>query len=231
MPRYAPLAFDKPAPLWKIFPEKTEGAMPVITLPFGSFEANCHIVHNGKDAVVFDPSDDTDAIMRAIAGCGLELRGAALTHLHVDHCLGCAAFSRRTGLLPVVGREDWNEKELLLCKGMCFGMALEEFSAMPVAEGELSWGGLACRALLTPGHTPGSLTYYFPGLGIAVTGDALFRWSIGRSDMPLGNGAQLLQSIRTKIYALPKDTVLYPGHGETTTVEDEMRHNPFCPAQ
>ncbi len=204
--------------------------MPVITLSYGLFEANCHIVHNGKDAVVFDPADDTDRILRTIADNGLELRGAALTHLHIDHCLGCAAFSRRTGLLPAVGKEDWDEKDLLLCKGMRFGMELEEFSAVPVAEGELSWGGIRCRAMLTPGHTPGSLSYYFPDLGIALTGDALFRFSIGRSDMPLGNGQQLLRSIRTRIYALPEDTVIYPGHGETTTVGEEMRSNPFCPA-
>ncbi len=112
--------------------------MPVITFSFGLFEANCHIVHNGRDAVVVDPADDTDLILRAIADNGLELRGAALTHLHVDHCLGCAAFSRRTGLLPVVGREDWDEKELLLCKGMRMGMELEDFSALPVSAGEIS---------------------------------------------------------------------------------------------
>ena len=74
--------------------------MPVITLPFGPLEANCHIVHNGQDAVVFDPSDDPDFVMNTIAEQGLSLRAVALTHLHCDHCLGCAGMVRASGVKP-----------------------------------------------------------------------------------------------------------------------------------
>ncbi|MBR4423910.1 MAG: MBL fold metallo-hydrolase [Mailhella sp.] len=203
--------------------------MPVITIPFGMLEANCHIVHNGRDAVVFDPADDTDAILKAVAREGVQLRGAALTHLHADHCLGCAAFSRATGLLPAVGREDWDERELLLCRGMCFGMDMEPFSAVPVSAGRISWGSLECEALHAPGHSPGSLCYYFAALGIVITGDVLFYRSVGRSDLPGGNTAQLMDSIRGRIYALPDETQVYPGHGPETSVGDEKRLNPFCP--
>lgn len=205
--------------------------MPVITLPFGMFEANCHIVHNGRDAVVFDPADETDSILDAIARNGLQLQGVALTHLHVDHCLGCAPFIRTTGLLPVVGREDWEQRDRLLCKGMCFGMAVEPFSAMPVSAGPLSWGSLECEALKAPGHSPGSLCYYFASLGIVISGDVLFYHSVGRSDLPGGNMAQLMASIRGQLYTLPGSTVVYPGHGPSTRVDDEMLSNPFCPGR
>jgi glyoxylase-like metal-dependent hydrolase (beta-lactamase superfamily II) len=204
--------------------------MPVLTYPFGMLEANCHIVHNGRDAVVFDPADDTGAVLKAVARAGLQLQGAALTHLHADHCLGCAAFSAATGLLPIVGREDWEERELLLCTGMCFGMDRDLFTAMPVSAGHFSWGSLECEALHAPGHSPGSLCYYFPSLGIVVTGDVLFYRSVGRSDLPGGNAAQLMASIRSRIYTLPDDTLVCPGHGPETSVGAEKRGNPFCPA-
>ena len=205
--------------------------MPVITHPFGMFEANCHIVHNGKDAVVFDPADDSSVILESIARAGVQLRGVALTHLHADHCLGCAAFTRATGLLPIVGREDWEARENLLCKGMCFGMAIEEFSAVPVSAGHFSWGSLECEALHAPGHSPGSLCYFFADLGIAVTGDVLFYRSVGRSDLPGGDTALLMTSIRSQLYTLPESTLVYPGHGPSTGVGDEMRCNPFCPGR
>ena len=84
--------------------------MPVITLPFGALEANCHIVHNGTDAVVFDPSDDTAVVLRILSENKLNLRAIALTHLHCDHCLGCAEMSKATGLVPLIGLEDWLER-------------------------------------------------------------------------------------------------------------------------
>ncbi|MBP3730193.1 MAG: MBL fold metallo-hydrolase [Mailhella sp.] len=205
--------------------------MPVITLSFGLFEANCHIVHNGRDAVVFDPADDTCLVRDTLAAQGLTLRGVALTHLHADHCLGCAGLTEATGLIPIVGKEDWEDRSLLLCKGMCFGMDLKPFSAIPVSEGRFSWGGLECEALHTPGHSPGSLCYYFAGQGVAITGDVLFYRSVGRSDLPGGNAGQLMESIRSKVYALPDSVLVYPGHGPATSVGEEKAGNSFCPAK
>ena len=121
--------------------------MPVITLPFGALEANCHIVHNGTDAVVFDPSDDTAAILDILSQKKLTLRAVALTHLHCDHCLGCADIAKATGLVPLIGLEDWLERGLLLCKGMCFGMDLKPFQAEPLVPGEVAWGSLNCKVI------------------------------------------------------------------------------------
>jgi glyoxylase-like metal-dependent hydrolase (beta-lactamase superfamily II) len=204
--------------------------MPVITLPFGALEANCHIVHNGTDAVVFDPSDDTAAVLDILARKNLTLRAIALTHLHVDHCLGCADLSKATGLIPVIGLEDWLQRSMLIGKGMCFGMDLKPFQAEPLEEGEITWGSLNCKVIHTPGHSPGSLCYYFEDLGVLITGDLLFFRSVGRSDLPFGDGEALVRSLREKIYTLPGATLVYPGHGPETSVSFEAVHNHFCRA-
>ena len=204
--------------------------MPVITLPFGALEANCHIVHNGTDAVVFDPSDDTAAILRILSENKLTLRAVALTHLHCDHCLGCADIAKATGLVPLIGLEDWLERGLLLCKGMCFGMELKPFQAEPLVPGDISWGSLNCKVIHTPGHSPGSLCYYFEELGVLISGDLLFFRSVGRSDLPLGDGETLVRSLREKIYTLPGAVEVYPGHGPETSVGYEAVHNHFCRA-
>ncbi len=204
--------------------------MPVITLPFGPLEANCHIVHNGQDAVVFDPSDDTNLVMNTIAGHGLSLRAVALTHLHCDHCLGCAGMVRACGLKPYVGLQDWEERKLLLCKGMCFGMNLEPFEAEVLEPGDAAWGSLSCRVIHTPGHSAGSLCYYFSDLGVIITGDLLFFRSVGRTDLPGGNSEALQNSLKEKIYTLPGNTAVYPGHGPETSIGYEAAHNAFCRA-
>lgn len=204
--------------------------MPVITLPFGPLEANCHIVHNGRDAVVFDPSDETAAVLKILADNGLTLRAVALTHLHSDHCLGCADMAEASGLPVYIGKEDWEERALFLCKGMCFGMTIKPFEAEVLAPGEVEWGSLKCRVIHTPGHSPGSLCYYFPDLDVIVTGDLLFYRSVGRSDLPMGDGPTLVRSLREKIYTLPGAVMVYPGHGPETSIGYEAVHNHFCRA-
>lgn len=202
--------------------------MPVITLPFGPLEANCYIVHNGRDAVVFDPSDDTDRVLKSLAENRLTLRAVALTHLHCDHCIGCADMTRATGFLPLVGAEDWEERGLLLCKGMCFGMNLKPFEAEILAPGEISWGSLSCRVIHTPGHSEGSLCYYFADLGLVITGDLLFFRSVGRTDLPGGDGEKLVTSLKERIYTLPDNVVVYPGHGPETSIGYEKAYNCCC---
>lgn len=204
--------------------------MPVITLPFGPLEANCHIVHNGRDAVVFDPSDETESILKVLSDKNLTLQAVALTHLHCDHCLGCADLAKATGFKPYVGLEDWIARGMLLSKGMCFGMDLKPFDAEALAPGEVVWGSLNCKVIHTPGHSPGSLCYYFEDLGVLITGDLLFFRSVGRSDLPLGDGETLVRSLREKIYTLPGAVEVHPGHGPETSIGYEAVHNLFCRA-
>jgi len=204
--------------------------MPVITLPFGPLEANCHIVHNGTDAVIFDPSDETDRVLKKLENSGLTLRAIALTHLHVDHCLGAAVLSKAAALPVLAGREDWEARSILLGRGMSFGMHVPSFEAEILEPGEIEWGSLKCRVIHTPGHSAGSLCFYFEELDVLISGDVLFYRSVGRSDLPGGDAGTLMRSIKEKIYTLPGRVAVYPGHGPETSVGYEAVHNMFCRA-
>ena len=205
--------------------------MPVITYPFGAFEANCHIVHNGVDAVVIDPTTDIARIQKTLDEKNLILRAVLLTHLHPDHCLGCAAMTRATGFVPCVGVEDWENRAALLSDSMCMGlMTVEPFQAQFLEPGEVEWGSLKCRIIAAPGHSAGSLCYYFPDLELVVTGDVLFFRSVGRTDFIDGDTETLMRSIRENLYTLPGQTMVYPGHGPETSIGFEAVHNAFCRA-
>ena len=157
---------------------------------------------------------------------------ALQTHMHFDHVLGLPFLYRCYGLRP---RCHAFEQEVYNCvptmASELFGLELSE-PPVPVGEyladdEELQFGNTRFRTLFTPGHTPGGLCFYFPLAGALFSGDTLFPGSIGRSDLPGGNHAQLLHSIHTRLLTLPDDVTVYPGHGPATTVGDERRNNPF----
>jgi glyoxylase-like metal-dependent hydrolase (beta-lactamase superfamily II) len=101
------------------------------------------------------------------------------------------------------------------------------FTIAALEEGEMTLLGTTCRVLATPGHSPGSLSFYFESLGAVFVGDLLFYRSVGRTDFPGSSERELMRSVRTKIFTLPEDTVVYPGHGPETTVGQERLNNPF----
>ena len=113
---------------------------------------------------------------------------------------------------------------------LMFGLDME---APPEPEGHLSDGevviaaGLSFKVIAVPGHSPGGIAFYFEKESAVFTGDALFAGSIGRSDLPGGDHEQLMINIRNRLFTLPPDTVVYPGHGPETTIREEMRSNPF----
>lgn len=203
--------------------------MPVLTFPFGPLEANCHMIHNGADAVVADPTTDTALILEEVGKRGLTLRAILLTHLHFDHAPGVAALSHATGLPIFVGQQDWDMRDVLLSRGMLFGMpAVPEFAATILPPGRVSWGTLQCDVIHAPGHSAGSLCYYFPEEKALLSGDVLFYRSAGRADLPGGDSDRLSHTLRYALYTLPRDTVVYPGHGPNTSIGDEAANNPFC---
>lgn len=208
--------------------------MPVLTFPFGPLEANAYLLHNGRDAVAADPPDDPARVLDVLRARNLTLRAILLTHLHFDHVGGCAALSGATGLPVRVGREDWDMRDVLLSGPMLFGMRpapafeVDVLEPGPVPAG--TWGGLNCTVLHVPGHSPGSLCYYFPEEQALLAGDVIFYRSVGRADLPGGDFDTLCRSLRSSVYTLPPDTVIYPGHGEPTSVGAEAANNPFCPA-
>lgn len=203
--------------------------MPVLTFTYGPLENNAYLVHNGKDAIIADPPDKTSLVLNALKQEGLTLRAILLTHLHFDHASGCAALSEAIGLPVQVGREDWEMKDTLLSRGMLFGLPeVPAFKAEILAPGRYAWGGIECEVIHAPGHSAGSLCYHIPREKALLAGDVLFYRSVGRSDFPGGDTDTLCRSLRERIYTLPPDTVVYPGHGPVTTVGEEAAHNPFC---
>ena len=198
--------------------------MKIIRFNLGPLETNCLLVHNDKEALIVDVGGDPSEVLEYLRKNNLKLTDILVTHMHFDHVLGVADLVTATGAAVWANERD----EYLMTGNKSMGFPdPKPFKYTNVEEGEKSWLGLECQMLSTPGHTPGSISYYFKELGAIFCGDVLFYRSVGRSDFPGGNGDTLFASIRNKIYSLPEDTVVYPGHMQETKVGDEKRLNPF----
>lgn len=202
--------------------------MDILAFPLGPLETNCYLAVSGASALAVDPGGAPGAVLDAIAQRGLTLEAICLTHLHCDHLYGVAALARASGAKVMAGGEDAMLMETELGRGGLMGLPLVEgFDWSPVPPSEAVLAGQACHVLATPGHSPGSRSYYFPESGVVFVGDLLFYRSIGRTDFAGGDYDVLIRSVTTAIFTLPGNTVVYPGHGPATTVGDEKRHNPF----
>ncbi|MFZ2287645.1 MAG: MBL fold metallo-hydrolase [Bacteroidales bacterium] len=152
------------------------------------------------------------------------------THCHLDHIFGNNFMLRRYGLRTWFHKGDSSNCASAVKHALMFGLAMEE---PPEPEGYLSDGelvtaaGLSLEVIAVPGHSQGGVAFYAQNDGVVFTGDALFAGSIGRSDLPGGNHEQLMANIRSRLFTLPPDTVVYPGHGPQTTIGEEMNSNPF----
>ncbi len=152
------------------------------------------------------------------------------THCHLDHVFGNGFMLRKYGLSTRCHRDDYYNLKETPSHAAFFGLTMEA----PPEPGEfLNEGdkcifqGLEFEILAVPGHTPGSLAFYFPSEEVVFTGDALFAGSIGRTDFAHGDYNALIESITSKLFTLPDDTVVYPGHGRETTIGHEKKTNPF----
>jgi glyoxylase-like metal-dependent hydrolase (beta-lactamase superfamily II) len=209
-------------------------AINVRTIVSQPFEENTHLVWlDGRaDALVIDPGLEPDLILEALREEGLTPAAILNTHGHADHIAGNAAMKEAFPQAPLL--IGVNEAALLtdawLNLSAPFGMALTSPPAdRLVSEGEVvEAAGLALEVREIPGHSPGHVVFVLRGSPCRVLGgDVLFAGSIGRTDFPGGNHATLLDGIRRKLFALPDDTVVYPGHGPATTVGHEKATNPF----
>jgi len=199
------------------------------TLPVGPYEANCYIyaVSNGGKAVVIDPGDNSTLILRRAEALRLKITCVILTHGHRDHTGALSALKQATGAEVAIHAAD---ADLL---GDDFQAAMLGLRTPKPSKPDrlLDDGqdvvvdGASLSILHTPGHSPGSIC--LAGDGLVFTGDTLFQMGIGRTDFPGGNYAEIMESIRTKLLSLPDDTKVYPGHGPTSTIGEERRHNPF----
>lgn len=201
--------------------------MQLVEFPLGPLETNSFLLHAGNEAVMIDAGGDPSAVLDYLADNRLKLTHILITHLHFDHVLGVAALQKATGAKAYCSERDFPLLEgQLNSVGMGFP-PVDKFESENLDESVLDILGTQCRVLATPGHSPGSLSYYFENIDSIFGGDVLFYRSVGRTDFPGGNTATLMESIKTKIYSLPDHTKVYPGHGPDTTVELEKKSNPF----
>ncbi len=192
--------------------------------------ANCYIViDDNYQCVVIDPSKDYDGIVNYIKKNELTLKGVLLTHGHFDHFRGVDKLINTYNCPLYIGFYDLEMlKEIdLNCSMMVGGSFIVNSAAKTVSDGGVLNLLLEdIKVLETPGHTAGSVSYYFKDSKLLFTGDFLFKNGVGRCDLPTGNNKQMMESLK-KISSMPKDIKIYPGHGLTTTMEFEFKNNPF----
>ena len=198
----------------------------------GSVQTNCYFLYqeNENKIIVVDPADRGEYLYNAFKEAGLEVAAILLTHAHFDHIWGCNKLRELSGVQVFA----W-EEEKDLCESAKLNVSEDVGRPYTVTvdwylkDGEkVSIEGMEFTVIGTPGHTKGSCCYYFEKDGILISGDTLFEGSVGRDDLPTGNGKTLLQSLKNKLMILPEETKVFPGHGGATTIGDEKKYNPYC---
>ena len=203
--------------------------MPVATFPLGPLQTNSYLIHNAERAVAVDVSGEPAPMLEYLTEHKLALSAICLTHRHFDHLYGVAELAGATKAVVYAPTGDDSLAETESGRGGIWGFPpVPPFDSLPMPTGQADFGGMECRVLETPGHTPGGVSLYFPAEKLVFTGDALFYRSMGRTDFPGGDQATLLHSIADVLFKLPDDTTVYPGHGPATSIGDERRNNPFC---
>lgn len=202
---------------------------------FNPFQENTFVLYDEtKECVIIDPGCYSDSEKSELADFieKNELKPVHLlnTHCHIDHILGNKFISEKYGLLP-----QFNEKEVeILLATTAYGPSMGiHVDASPIPENYLDEGDIVkfgnsqLEIIFTPGHCPGEICFYHTGQKFVIGGDVLFYGSIGRTDLPGGDYASLINSIKTKLLPLGDDYVVYPGHGPETNIGLEKRQNPF----
>lgn len=204
----------------------------------GAVQTNCYFIYREEDrkreavteVICVDPVERGDYIYETLEKNGFRVAGILLTHGHFDHIMGANQLRALSGV-KIYACE--NEKEV--CENPETNLSAKMRCACSVAAdeykkdgAEITIGGMTCRLIATPGHTPGGCCYYFEEDKILISGDTLFLESVGRTDVPGGDMGDLMRSIKEKLFVLPGDVKVYPGHGESTDIAYEKANNPFC---
>jgi hydroxyacylglutathione hydrolase len=201
-------------------------------LPVGRLQCNCSVIgdETSREAIVVDPGDDVSEIVAILGRYGLTVKMIVITHAHIDHIGGAHKLRVLTGAPVYMHEADKMLSDRLDMQAGWLGMETPPDPGIDVAakEGDtIRAGSIEAQVLHTPGHTQGSIALYIPAESLVLAGDTLFQGSVGRTDLPGGDAAQLARSIRGKLYTLPQETTVIPGHGENTSIGDERRLNPF----
>ena len=185
-------------------------------------ENNCYILYDeNKKAVCIDPGFDMHSIKNQIEKFQLNLEKIILTHGHFDHISAAAKLSEATKA-EVVAHKD--EKEVIETEGARMRLHYSVPQNITyIDEGEITCGDMTLKVIHTPGHTKGGICLYIDKY--LFSGDTIFKKYIGRCDLPTGDIKKITNSIINKLFSLPDDTIIYPGHNEATTIEQEKKHN------
>ena len=205
---------------------------------FNLFGVNTYIVWDEAtgEAAIIDPGmmnrQEEERLSDEISRLGVVPKHLINTHLHIDHSYGNEYVKNAYGLTTEANRGDAPLGEQIAGQAKMFHLPVATPAPLTIdhelKEGDKIYlGKEALEVIEVPGHSPGSIVLYAPESGFMITGDVLFRGSIGRTDLPGGNGRQLVEGIRRKLLNLPPDTIIYPGHGPATTLKAELEGNPY----
>lgn len=215
--------------------------MDILTLPLGPLQTNCYvIIDDNKECIIIDPGNSIidpgnhgEELVGFIEKCGLKPLAILLTHAHFDH-IGAIDDVVEKWDIPVYVHHDElpSLKDPQINGSRQFHMPDVVVETIPhhiSREGELIISDFSFKVFSTPGHSPGGLAFYMEEENAVFSGDVLFQMGIGRSDLPKGDFETLRNSILEKLYMLPDETIVYPGHGNPTTILNEKKENPFVP--
>ncbi len=212
---------------------KVVSDLKVTIIPVTPFQQNCALIWNAETlkGAVIDPGGDIQKIMKAIKSAGVTVETIFLTHGHLDHAAGANELAELIGV-PVVGPQKGDQFLLDSLPEQAIRFGVHGLKAVKpdqwLDEGDnISIGGESFEVLHCPGHTPGHVVFVSRHLNFGIFGDVLFRNSIGRTDFEYGNHEELIAAISGKIMVLPDDFCFICGHGESSTIGEERKSNPF----
>ena len=208
------------------------GQIEIKSMTLGMVATNCYLIINKetKEALLIDPADNALRISNVIEENVCTLKAILLTHGHFDHIGGAAELKKASGTKVYALAEE---------KKVCRTPELNLSAQMPpvvtieadewLTDGQtVETAGISFQVIATPGHTVGGCCYYCKEGGFLFSGDTLFEESVGRTDFPTGSMSSLVRSVKEKLFVLPEDTKVYPGHGDITTIGREKQYNPYC---
>lgn len=209
--------------------------LTVHAFTFNPIQENTYLVSNEKgQCIIIDPGcyfdHERDRLIKYLEENSLSPVLLVNTHCHLDHVFGNKFVHEKFGLELHIHPNEEEMLNMAPASGLMYGIPFDNYmgplhflkpgDSIKLGEDEL-------KILLTPGHSPGSLSFYAPNDGFVLSGDALFQGSIGRTDLPKGDYDQLIESIQTQLMTLPDETIVYSGHGPATTIGAERKSNPF----